>query len=77
LNRTLTGFPALEGHPNALWSDYQKTMLRIAELIDAATSHVHIEIYAQAWDDTTAPVFEAMERAVARGVDVRVLFDHI
>lgn len=77
LNRTLTGFPALEGHPEALWSDYQKTMLRIAELIDASTSHVHIEIYAQAWDDTTAPVFEAMERAVARGVDVRVLFDHI
>lgn len=77
LNRTLTGFPALEGHTKALWSDYQKTMLRIAELIDAATSHVHIEIYAQAWDTTTAPVFEAMERAVARGVDVRVLFDHI
>ena len=77
LNRTLTGFPALEGRAKALWSDYQKTMLRIAELIDASTSHVHIEIYAQAWDDTTAPVFEAMERAVARGVDVRVLFDHI
>lgn len=77
LNRTLTGYPAVEGHVEALWSDYQKTMLRIAELIDASTSHVHIEIYAQAWDDTTAPVFEAMERAVARGVKVRVLFDHI
>ena len=77
LNRTLTGYPALEGHAKALWTDYQKTMLRIAELIDASTSHVHIEIYAQAWDTTTAPVFEAMERAVARGVKVRVLFDHI
>lgn len=77
LNRTLTGYPALEGHAKALWTDYQKTMLRIAELIDASTSHVHIEIYAQAWDRTTAPVFEAMERAVARGVKVRVLFDHI
>ncbi|MDK8626016.1 phospholipase D-like domain-containing protein [Corynebacterium appendicis] len=77
LNRTLTGYPALEGHAKALWTDYQKTMLRIAELIDASTSHVHIEIYAQAWDTTTAPVFEAMERAVSRGVKVRVLFDHI
>lgn len=77
LNRTLTGYPALDGHAKALWSDYRKTMLRIAELIDASRSNVHVEIYAQAWDKTTAPVFEAMERAVARGVKVRVMFDHI
>lgn len=77
LNRTLTGFPALDGHVHAVWSDYTKTMLRLAEAIDEAQSHVHVEIYAQAWDKTTAPVWEAMTRAVARGVAVRVLFDHI
>ncbi|MCP1388205.1 cardiolipin synthase [Corynebacterium sp. TA-R-1] len=77
LNRALTGYPALRGRAPALWTDYDMTMRRIAELVDAATDYIHIEIYAVAWDNTTAPVFEALERAVARGVHVRLLFDHI
>ena len=77
LNRTLTGFPALDGHVKAVWTDYQGTMRRLAAAIDDAQHHVHVEIYAMAWDSTTAPVWEAMERAVARGVRVRVLLDHI
>ncbi|GAA1166392.1 Cardiolipin synthase [Corynebacterium glaucum] len=77
LNRTLTGYPALYAHAPYLWTDYDLTMRRIAQLIDGSVSSVDLEIYAVAWDDTTAPVFEAMERAVARGVHVRLLFDHI
>ncbi|WP_175934422.1 phosphatidylserine/phosphatidylglycerophosphate/cardiolipin synthase family protein [Corynebacterium sp. Marseille-P4321] len=77
LNRELTGFPAVYGRVPYMWTDYHKTMRRIAELIDASVSHVHIEIYAVAWDETTHVVFQAIERAVARGVHVRLLFDHI
>ena len=77
LNRALTGYPAVHSAAPALWTDYDLTMRRIASLIDASTSHISIEIYAVAWDTTTAPVFEAIERAVARGVHVRLLFDHI
>ena len=77
LNRALTGFPAVYGQAPALWTDYDLTMRRIASLIDDATSTVSIEIYAVAWDDTTAVVFDAIERAVGRGVHVRLLFDHI
>ncbi|MEH0147111.1 cardiolipin synthase [Corynebacterium sp. Q4381] len=77
LNRTLTGYPALPARAPALWTDYDMTMRRMAELIDTAEHTVHIEIYAVAWDETTAPVFEAIERAVTRGVHVRLLFDHI
>lgn len=77
LNRALTGYPAVRSAAPALWTDYDLTMRRIASLIDASTSHISIEIYAVAWDTTTAPVFEAIERAVARGVHVRLLFDHI
>ena len=77
LNRTLTGYPALEASIPALWTDYDMTMQRMAELIDNAQHDVNIEIYAVAWDDTTGIVFEAIERAVARGVHVRLLFDHI
>ena len=77
LNRALTGYPAVPGDVRALWTDYRKTMHRIASLIDDATTTVNIEIYAVAWDNTTDVVFQAIERAVARGVHVRLLFDHI
>ncbi len=77
LNRELTGFPAVYGDVPYLWTDYCKCMERMASLIDESTSHVNIEIYAVAWDSTTHVVFEAIERAVARGVHVRLLFDHI
>ncbi|WP_291313994.1 cardiolipin synthase [Corynebacterium sp. UBA2622] len=77
LNRRLTGFPAVHGRARHLWSDYDRTMARIAELIDSAEDYVDIEIYAVAWDDTTDPVFRAMQRAVGRGVHVRLLYDHI
>lgn len=77
LNRTLTGFPAVHAHARHLWADYELTMRRIATLIDGAQHYVDIEIYAVAWDNTTTPVFEAIERATRRGVHVRLLFDHI
>ncbi|MGV0343434.1 phospholipase D-like domain-containing protein [Corynebacterium lehmanniae] len=77
LNRELTGYPAVRGEVRALWADYRKTMLRLAKLIDEASASISIEIYAVAWDDTTDVVFRALERAVARGVHVRLLFDHI
>lgn len=77
LNRKLTGFPAVNSNVRRLWSDYEEAIGRIAELIDSAESYVDLEIYAVAWDDTTDCVFAAIERAVARGVHVRLLFDHI
>lgn len=77
LNRRLTGYPALHGHVKALWSDYEKTMLRMAEVIDTAEEYVSVEVYIQAWDDTSATFYDALERAVARGVKVRLMFDHI
>lgn len=77
LNRELTGFPAVRGDVRALWADYRKTMLRLAKLIDEASASISIEIYAVAWDETTDVVFQALERAVKRGVHVRLLFDHI
>lgn len=77
LHRRLTGFPAVNANVRRLWADYELAIRRIAELVDASEHYVDLEIYAVAWDNTTAPVFEALERAVARGVHVRLLFDHI
>ena len=47
----------------------------MAAAIDIATNFVHVEFYIVAWDDTTRGFFAAMERAVARGVSVRLLAD--
>ncbi|WIM67404.1 cardiolipin synthase [Corynebacterium breve] len=77
LNRTLTGHPALQGHVKALWTDYEKTMQRLADAVDEAEEYVSVEVYIQAWDDTSAKFYEALERAVQRGVKVRLMFDHI
>src|SRR3954452_1979931 len=45
--------------------------------IETAQSWVHVEFFIVSWDDTTRGFFAAMERAVARGVSVRLLADHI
>lgn len=77
LNRHLTSMPALTGTNHGLHSDYEATIARMAEAIDQAQEFVHVEIYIMVWDDTTDVFFRALERAVARGVKVRLLFDHV
>lgn len=77
LNRRLTGHPAVIGHNRGLIADYDETIRRMAEVVDTAEKYVHVEIYIVAWDDSTDVFFRALERAVARGVRVRLLFDQI
>ncbi|MDO4686945.1 MAG: cardiolipin synthase [Corynebacterium sp.] len=77
LNRRLTGMPALPGNVEGLHADYQASFQRMAEMIDQAEEYVHIEIYIVAWDCSTEVFFNAVERAVARGVKVRLLFDQV
>ena len=36
-----------------------------------------MEFYIAAWDEVTTPFFEALVAAAARGVTVRLLFDHL
>ena len=45
--------------------------------IEAAATWVHVEFYITAWDEVTGPFYEALVRAVERGVTVRLLFDHL
>ena len=47
-----------------------------AEVAGAQTS-VEVEFYIAAWDEVTAPFFEALVAATARGVEVRLLVDHL
>ncbi|KAB2808994.1 cardiolipin synthase [Pimelobacter simplex] len=77
LNQHLGALALTGGNEVQLWPDYRGTIAEMAAEIDRARSHVHIEFYITAWDEVTDPVFQAMIRATDRGVDVRLLFDHI
>ncbi len=74
-NQSLTSLPAVDGNALELYEDYQGSVDAMAAAIDTATDFVHVEFYIVAWDDTTRGFFAAMERAVARGVTVRLLAD--
>lgn len=76
LNRTLSAMPLQTGNSVRLISDYQASLDRMAAEIDAAEDFVHVEFYILQCDQTTAPFFDALERACARGVRVHVLLDH-
>ena len=76
-NLKLTSLPAVGGNSATLLGDYTASIDAMAAEIDTATRFVHVEFFIVAWDDTTRGFFSAMERAVARGVTVRLLADHL
>lgn len=77
LNRELTGMPALHGTLVEMHGEYEESILAMARAVDEAKRYVNCEIYIMAWDKTTDPFFQALKRAVDRGVKVRVLYDHV
>jgi cardiolipin synthase len=77
LNRNLGSMPLVGGNTAVIQIDYEKNILDIAADIDKAERFVHVEFYILSSDSVTEPIFFAMERAVQRGVTVRVLFDHV
>lgn len=77
LNRNLGSLPALEDNSAELYSDYLESIKAMQVLVEEAQSFVHVQFYITAWDAVTGPFFEALNRATARGVTVRLLFDHL
>src|SRR5690606_34328606 len=57
--------------------DYEDSFARIASAIRDAKHYVHVEFYILVHDESTNEIFEAMRDAVQRGVEVRVLLDHV
>lgn len=77
LNRRLGALPAVPGNRADLFPDYGGSIAAMTESVDTAEHFVHVQFYISAWDEVTAPFFEALVRAAARGVSVRFLFDHL
>lgn len=77
LGTALGALPAMSGNHVELLDDYDTMLARIAADIDAARDFVHVQFYILIADAATEDCFQAMERAVARGVPVRVLYDPV
>ena len=77
LGRSLGAQPMLRGNAATMCIDYERSFAEMAEAIRSAQQYVHVEFYILVHDTTTDDVFQAMREAVDRGVQVRVLLDHV
>ena len=77
LNRNLGALPMVSGNSATLNGDYDDTVRQLTAAVEGATESVLCEFYILALDEVTEPFFAALDAAVARGVRVHVLYDHI
>ncbi|PWC05110.1 cardiolipin synthase [Agromyces badenianii] len=77
LNRNLGSMPLIGSNSASLIGDYQGSLDAMTAAIRDAKRFVHVEFYILAYDRTTEHFFDALGEAVARGVDVRLMLDHI
>lgn len=77
LNRRLAWLPSLQNNSAELYSNYEQSIQAKADLVRTAERYVHVEYFIMSWDTTTAPFFEALAEVAARGVKVRLLYDHL
>lgn len=77
MNHRLTGLPAVPGENLGLFDDATGFFEAMAHAVDEARDYVHVEFYIMAWDETTDVFLSALAGAAARGVDVRLLVDHL
>ena len=70
-------FPATGGNRVDLIDEYDEVVRRLTEDIDRAQKCVFLLVYIFADDEVGGKVIDALGRAVARGVDCRVLVDPV
>ena len=77
LNLNLGSLPLQTGNRVDLIMDYRAAIAAMTAEVETAVETVEVEFYIAAWDDVTGPFFEALVAALARGVEVRLLLDHM
>src|SRR3954447_20863614 len=77
LNRRLGWLPTVQNNSAELFANYEQSIQAMADLVRTAERYVHVEYFIVCWDSTTAPFFDALQEVVARGVKVRLLYDHV
>jgi cardiolipin synthase len=77
LNRRLGWLPSVQNNSAQLFHDYDESIQAKADLVRTAERYVHVEYFMICRDKTAEPFFQALLEVAARGVKVRVLFDHV
>ncbi|MGO2051198.1 cardiolipin synthase [Glutamicibacter sp. 287] len=78
LNRKLGAFPLDGGNKIEVLSNYKASLESMRQAIEQAQRYVHIQFYIMGDDEEyVGPVLDALEAASRRGVNVRLLFDHL
>jgi cardiolipin synthase A/B len=77
LNRATGAMPMLDGNSARFFRTFDDQVEALVTAVDTAERYVHVEFYILSVDASTQPFFDALERAVRRGVMVRVLLDHL
>lgn len=75
LAQSLGKMPVSTGNTADIFPEYDKAIVEITKQINLAQQFVHLEYFILTLDETTQPLFDALEKAVKRGVKVRVHFD--
>jgi cardiolipin synthase len=73
----LTRLPPVGGNSVEALSDYSGSIQRLVDDIDAAQDHIQLLYYIFADDAVGSLVIAALQRAMKRGVECRVLFDSV
>jgi cardiolipin synthase A/B len=77
LNKTLGSLPMVDGNSVELLPGYPDSIKAMAAAVREAKEFVNAEFYIMSTDHITDDLFTALEEAAERGVEVRVLFDHL
>jgi cardiolipin synthase A/B len=77
LNRRLGSIPLVDGNHVELIPGYPDSIFAMTEAVRKAKRFVNAEFYIMSTDHVTDDLLTALEEAADRGVQVRVLFDHI
>src|SRR5918993_4485801 len=77
LNRRLGWLPSVQNNSAQLFHDYDESIQAKADLVRTAERYVHVEYFMICRDKTAEPFFQALLEVAARGVKVRLLYDHV
>ena len=77
LNKTLGSLPMVDGNKVELLPGYPNSIKAMAAAVREAKDFVNAEFYIMSTDHVTDELLTALEDAADRGVEVRVLFDHL
>ena len=77
LNKTLGSLPMVDGNHVELLPGYPDSIKAMAAAVREAESFINAEFYILSSDHVTDDLLTAMEEAAERGVEVRLLFDHL